>query len=116
MSYGNKSLQFYLCLVEILLKGERILGYGEEFCYFWFVMEFCEGGDLNQYVLFWRLDLVINKSFMLQFISVIVFLYKNYIVYRDLKLDNIFIIEWFGIFIFKVVDFGLSKVCVGLVF
>ncbi|KAM4034076.1 serine/threonine-protein kinase 35 isoform 1-T1 [Anomaloglossus baeobatrachus] len=114
MSHGNKSSQLYLRLVETSLKGERILGYTEEACYLWFVMEFCEGGDLNQYVLSRRPDPAINKSFMLQLTSAIAFLHKNQIVHRDLKPDNILITERSGFPVLKVADFGLSKVCAGL--
>ncbi|XP_071067709.1 serine/threonine-protein kinase 35 isoform X2 [Dasypus novemcinctus] len=114
MSHGNKTSQLYLRLVETSLKGERILGYAEEPCYLWFVMEFCEGGDLNQYVLSRRPDPATNKSFMLQLTSAIAFLHKNHIVHRDLKPDNILITERSGTPILKVADFGLSKVCAGL--
>ncbi|KAM4830379.1 serine/threonine-protein kinase 35 [Urocitellus parryii] len=114
MSHGNKSSQLYLRLVETSLKGERILGCAEEPCYLWFVMEFCEGGDLNQYVLSRRPDPATNKSFMLQLTSAIAFLHKNHIVHRDLKPDNILITERSGTPILKVADFGLSKVCAGL--
>ncbi|CAN2389920.1 kinase 35, partial [Pristimantis euphronides] len=114
MSHGNKSSQLYLRLVETSLKGERILGYNEEACYLWFVMEFCEGGDLNQYVLSRRPDPATNKSFMLQLTSAIAFLHKNQIVHRDLKPDNILITERSGFPVLKVADFGLSKVCAGL--
>lgn len=114
MSHGNKSSQLYLRLVETSLKGERILGYTGEACYLWFVMEFCEGGDLNQYVLSRRPDPATNKSFMLQLTSAIAFLHKNQIVHRDLKPDNILITERSGSPVLKVADFGLSKVCAGL--
>ncbi|KAL1786184.1 serine serine/threonine-protein kinase 35 [Sigmodon hispidus] len=114
MSHGNKNSQLYLRLVETSLKGERILGYAEEPCYLWFVMEYCEGGDLNQYVLSRRPDPATNKSFMLQLTSAIAFLHKNHIVHRDLKPDNILITERSGTPILKVADFGLSKVCAGL--
>ncbi|XP_020390063.1 serine/threonine-protein kinase 35 [Stegostoma tigrinum] len=111
MSHGNKRSEFYLRLVETSLKGERILGAGEP-CYLWFVMEFCNGGDLNQYVLSRRPDSAVNTSFMLQLTSAIAFLHKNHIVHRDLKPDNILISEKSGVPILKVADFGLSKVCV----
>ncbi|XP_063315566.1 serine/threonine-protein kinase 35 [Pelobates fuscus] len=114
MSHGNKNSQLYLRLVETSIKGERILGYSEEACYLWFVMEFCEGGDLNQYVLSRRPDPATNKSFMLQLTSAIAFLHKNQIVHRDLKPDNILITERSGSPVLKVADFGLSKVCAGL--
>ncbi|XP_018411904.1 PREDICTED: serine/threonine-protein kinase 35 [Nanorana parkeri] len=114
MSHGNKNSQLYLRLVEASLKGERLFGSPEEACYLWFVMEFCEGGDLNQYILSRRPDPATNKSFMLQLTSAIAFLHKNQIVHRDLKPDNILITELSGYPVLKVADFGLSKVCAGL--
>ncbi|XP_053309744.1 serine/threonine-protein kinase 35 [Spea bombifrons] len=114
MRHGNTASQLYLRLVETSIKGERILGYTEEACYLWFVMEFCEGGDLNQYILSRRPDPATNKSFMLQLTSAIAFLHKNQIVHRDLKPDNILITERSGSPVLKVADFGLSKVCAGL--
>ncbi|XP_037312833.2 serine/threonine-protein kinase 35 [Pungitius pungitius] len=114
MSHGNKRSKQYLRLVETSLKGERILGHPEEPCYLWFVMEFCEGGDLNQYVLSRRPDPETNRSFMRQLTSAVAFLHKNNIVHRDLKPDNILISQKSGSPILKVADFGLSKVCAGL--
>lgn len=114
MSHGNKRSRQYLRLVETSLKGERILGYPEEPCYLWFVMEFCEGGDLNQYILSRRPDPHTNRSFMRQLTSAVAFLHKNNIVHRDLKPDNILISQKSGSPVLKVADFGLSKVCAGL--
>ncbi|KAM3617536.1 uncharacterized protein V6R79_007688 [Siganus canaliculatus] len=114
MSHGNKTSKQYLRLVETSLKGERILGCPEEPCYLWFVMEFCEGGDLNQYILSRRPDPHTNRSFMRQLTSAVAFLHKNNIVHRDLKPDNILISQKSGSPIIKVADFGLSKVCAGI--
>ncbi|XP_068450870.1 serine/threonine-protein kinase 35-like [Clinocottus analis] len=114
MSHGNKRSKQYLRLVETSLKGERVLGPPEEPCYLWFIMEFCEGGDLNQFILSRRPDQQTNNSFMLQLTSAVAFLHKNNIVHRDLKPDNILISEKSGTPVLKVADFGLSKVCAGL--
>ncbi|XP_003963063.2 serine/threonine-protein kinase 35 [Takifugu rubripes] len=114
MSHGDKRSKQYLDLVEMSLKGERILGCPEKPCYLWFVMEFCEGGDLNQYILSRRPDPQTNRSFMCQMTSALAFLHKNNIVHRDLKPDNILISQKSGTPIVKVADFGLSKVCAGL--
>ncbi|XP_061758177.1 serine/threonine-protein kinase 35-like [Nerophis ophidion] len=115
MSHGNKTSKQYLRLVETSLKGERILGHPEEQpCYLWFVMEFCEGGDLNQYILSRRPDPQTNRSFMRQLTSAVAFLHRNKIVHRDLKPDNILISQKSGAPVVKVADFGLSKVCAGL--
>ncbi|XP_047459617.1 serine/threonine-protein kinase 35 [Mugil cephalus] len=114
MSHGNKRSKQYLRLVETSLKGERIFGNPEQPCYLWFVMEFCEGGDLNQYILSRRPDPQTNRSFMRQLTSAVAFLHKNNIVHRDLKPDNILISQKSGSPVLKVADFGLSKVCAGL--
>ncbi|XP_072239113.1 serine/threonine-protein kinase 35-like [Leuresthes tenuis] len=114
MSHGNKRSKQYLCLVETSLKGERVLSPPEEPCYLWFVMEFCEGGDLNQFILSRQPDPQTNSSFMLQLTSAVAFLHENNIVHRDLKPDNILISERSGTPVLKVADFGLSKVCAGL--
>lgn len=86
----------------------------QEPCYLWFVMEFCEGGDLNQFILSRRPNPHTNTSFMLQLSSAVAFLHQNNIVHRDLKPDNILISERSGAPVLKVADFGLSKVCAGL--
>uniref|UniRef100_A0A7N9ARE5 non-specific serine/threonine protein kinase n=1 Tax=Mastacembelus armatus TaxID=205130 RepID=A0A7N9ARE5_9TELE len=114
MSHGNKRSKQYLRLVETSLKGERVLSPPDEPCYLWFVMEFCEGGDLNQFILSRQPDQRTNNSFMLQLTSAVAFLHKNNIVHRDLKPDNILISERSGAPVLKVADFGLSKVCAGL--
>ncbi|KAK5871883.1 hypothetical protein PBY51_012624 [Eleginops maclovinus] len=114
MSHGNKRSKQYLRLVETSLKGERVPGPPEEPCYLWFVMEFCEGGDLNQFILSRRPNPQTNNSFMLQLTSAVAFLHENNIVHRDLKPDNILISERSGTPVLKVADFGLSKVCAGI--
>ncbi|XP_051568567.1 serine/threonine-protein kinase 35-like [Myxocyprinus asiaticus] len=114
MSHGNKRSKQYLRLVETSLKGERVLSCPDEPCYLWFVMEFCEGGDLNQFILSRRPDPHTNANFMMQLSSAVAFLHQNNIVHRDLKPDNILISECSGVPVLKVADFGLSKVCAGL--
>ncbi|XP_062871936.1 serine/threonine-protein kinase 35 [Trichomycterus rosablanca] len=114
MSHGNKRSKQYLRLVETSLKGERILNNPDEPCFLWFVMEFCEGGDLNQYILSRRPDPRINRSIMKQLTSAVAFLHMHNIVHRDLKPDNILISQKSGWPTIKVADFGLSKVCAGL--
>uniref|UniRef100_A0A672Y8M6 Serine/threonine kinase 35, like n=1 Tax=Sphaeramia orbicularis TaxID=375764 RepID=A0A672Y8M6_9TELE len=91
--HGNKRSRQYLRLVETSLK---------EPCYLWFVMEFCEGGDLNQFILSRRPNPRTNNSFMLQLTSAVAFLHENNIVHRDLKPDNILISERSGSAVLKV--------------
>ncbi|KAJ0068294.1 hypothetical protein NL108_004678 [Boleophthalmus pectinirostris] len=113
MSHGNKRSKQYLRLVETSLKGERVLSCPDEPCYLWFVMEFCEGGDLNHFILSRRPDPHTNNRFMVQLTSAVAFLHQNNIVHRDLKPDNILISHKSGSPVLKVADFGLSKVCAG---
>lgn len=94
--------------------GECVLNPLEEPCYLWFVMEFCEGGDLNQFILSRRPSSQTNNSFMLQLTNAVAFLHDSNIMHRDLKPDNILISERSGAPVLKVADFGLSKVCAGL--
>lgn len=116
-SYSEYSVLQYCITVSdwcVPIAGERVLCPPEEPCYLWFVMEFCEGGDLNQFILSRRPDSQTNNSFMLQLTSAVAFLHENHIVHRDLKPDNILISEKSGTPVLKVADFGLSKVCAGL--
>lgn len=108
--YFHLCICFFLCV----LLGERVLSCPDEPCFLWFVMEFCEGGDLNQFILSRRPNPRTNASFMMQLSSAVAFLHENNIVHRDLKPDNILISERSGTPVLKVADFGLSKVCAGL--
>eukprot|EP00063_Salmo_salar_P012889 XP_013987724.1 PREDICTED: serine/threonine-protein kinase 35-like [Salmo salar] len=96
------------------IAGERVLNHPEKPCYLWFIMEFCEGVDLNQFILSRRPDLRTNNSFMLQLTSAVAFLHENNIVHPDFKPDIILISEKAGTPVLKVADFGLSKLCAGL--
>ncbi|XP_072307698.1 serine/threonine-protein kinase 35-like [Eucyclogobius newberryi] len=113
MSHGNTRSEQYLRLVETSLKGERVLSCPDEPCYLWFVMEFCEGGDLNHFILSRCPDPQTNTRLMLQLTNAVAFLHRNNIVHRDLKPDNILISHKSGSPVLKVADFGLSKVCAG---
>ncbi|XP_059810729.1 serine/threonine-protein kinase pdik1l isoform X1 [Hypanus sabinus] len=117
MTHGSSS-SHYLKLVETSLKGELSFDSRSSY-YLWLVMDFCDGGDMNEYLLSRKPNRRTNVSFMLQLSSALAFLHKNQIVHRDLKPDNILITETKseaegGGPILKVADFGLSKVCSGL--
>lgn len=102
-------------LVETSLKGEIAFDPKSAY-YLWFVMDFCDGGDMNEYLLSRKPSRRTNTSFMLQLSSALAFLHKNQIIHRDLKPDNILISQGRAHAgdpepTLKVADFGLSKVC-----
>lgn len=57
----------------------------------WLVMEYCEGGDLNNYILSQPPDTERNHSVIEQLSSAMAFLHGLGIVHRDLKPDNVLV-------------------------
>ncbi|NXF83818.1 STK35 kinase, partial [Sclerurus mexicanus] len=113
LGQGCRSSSSHLLLVETCLKGRRCMD-PRSACFLWFVMEFCDGGDMNEFLLSRGPDARLNGSFMRQLSSAVAFLHRNHIVHRDLKSDNILVSRRpHGSPVVKVADFGLSKVCQG---
>nr|CAB3264754.1 probable serine/threonine-protein kinase DDB_G0278901 [Phallusia mammillata] len=116
MKHGDVSSPSYLYLVEMSIKGESAMTRGRY--HLWFVMEYCDGGDMNDYLLSRVPIAKLNASFMSQLADGIAFLHRNSVVHRDLKPENILVrtssCESGGGSPFptlKIADFGLSKVC-----
>ncbi|CAH2221595.1 serine threonine- kinase PDIK1L [Pelobates cultripes] len=110
---GSYGVVYEALLVETSLKGEIAFDPRSTYC-LWFVMDFCDGGDMNEYILTRRPSRRTNTSFMLQLSSALAFLHKNQIIHRDLKPDNILVCksrDGIDEPTLKVADFGLSKVC-----
>lgn len=57
----------------------------------WLVMEYCEGGDLNQYLLSRPPDEQRNHNVVRQLSSAMAFLHSLGITHRDLKPDNVLV-------------------------
>lgn len=71
-----------------LRSGEkRILGYAEQPCYLWFVLQLCE--FLNQYITSWRLDPANQQKFHIIAQEHHCLPAQNHIRHRDLKPDSI---------------------------
>ncbi|XP_027896282.1 serine/threonine-protein kinase pdik1l [Xiphophorus couchianus] len=75
----------------------------------WLVMEYCDGGDLTQYLLSRAPDTDRNHSVVLQLCSAVAFLHALGITHRDLKPDNVLVCVTPKGPVIKVADFGLSK-------
>ncbi|KAM7368247.1 hypothetical protein PAMP_014487 [Pampus punctatissimus] len=75
----------------------------------WLVMEYCDGGDLNQYLLSRPPDAQRNHSVVRQLSSAVAFLHSLGITHRDLKPDNVLVSVTPKGPVVKVADFGLSK-------
>ncbi|NXA15246.1 STK35 kinase, partial [Sapayoa aenigma] len=105
---GSGKSSGHLLLVETCLKGRAD---PRSACFLWFVMEFCEGGNMSEFLLARGPDQRLNGSFMRQLSSAVAFLHRHHIVHRDLKSDNILVSQRRGSPV--VADFGLSKVCQG---
>ncbi|XP_037305095.2 serine/threonine-protein kinase pdik1l-B-like [Pungitius pungitius] len=79
----------------------------------WLVMEYCDGGDLNQYLLSRPPDGERNRSVVRQLCSAVAFLHGLGITHRDLKPDNVLVCVTQRGPVVKVADFGLSKMSGG---
>ncbi|XP_041831940.1 serine/threonine-protein kinase PDIK1L [Melanotaenia boesemani] len=81
----------------------------------WLVMEYCDGGDLNQYLLSRPPDTQRNYNVVQQLCSAVAFLHGLGITHRDLKPDNVLVCVTPKGPVVKVADFGLSKMSDGAV-
>lgn len=90
----------------------RLLDHLENENYIFIVMEYIEGGTLNQYIKKKNYNFNENQaaSIMLQIANGVKYLHRYGIVHRDLKPDNIMITEQNDLGIIKIMDFGLSKI------
>ncbi|XP_051880374.1 serine/threonine-protein kinase PDIK1L-like [Pristis pectinata] len=110
MNQARRESDTHLRLIETCLKGKCCLDPRSPHC-LWFVMEFCDGGDLNDYLLGRAPDCRLNLCFMQQLSAAVAFLHSSGIVHRDLKPDNVLVSSRPTGPVLKVADFGLSKKC-----
>lgn len=85
--------------------------------FLWFVMEFCDGGDLNTYLLKTHRPksqttrASLNAQFVLDLANGVRFLHDHNVVHRDLKPENVLVSLSTNRPCLKIADFGLSKLC-----
>ncbi|XP_038654742.1 serine/threonine-protein kinase PDIK1L-like [Scyliorhinus canicula] len=109
ISKKSTESESHLLLIETCLKGKCCFNLQSSH-FLWFVMEFCDGGDMNDYLLSRGPDCRLNRTFMQQLSAAVVFLHLNQIIHRDLKPDNVLITNTPRGAVLKVADFGLSKI------
>jgi len=75
----------------------------------WLVMEYCDGGDLNRYLLSRPPDCGRNRGVVRQLCSAVAFLHSLGITHRDLKPDNVLVCVTQGGPVVKVGGGGTSS-------
>ena len=74
------------------------------------VMEFCEGGDLQDYIIKNEPDLKERFSLMTDTARGVLYLHSQNIVHSDLKPENVLLTKTGQRYICKITDFGLSRI------
>jgi len=113
LRHGDEKSHNYRSLVECVLKGEfpsrHLMNYK-----LWFVVEFCNGGDLNAFVTKNINNHKFNAIITKQLVKGLQFLHQHDVVHRDLKPDNILVQvdphRKSTAPMIKIADFGLSRV------
>ena len=108
----EKYIRGELEVVEQKLRHKNIVLVYEHFTRqtVYIVMEFCELGDLNDYLVNKETTLTDRISFMFDMTRGVHYLHTQNIVHRDLKPENILLTDLAGDIVCKVTDFGISKV------
>ena len=99
-------------IIEQKLKHDNIVQFYEHFTQktIYIAMEFCELGDLNDYLVNNETTLTERISFMFDMTRGVHYLHTQNIVHRDLKPENILLTKQNGDIRCKVSDFGISKI------
>ena len=101
-----------LDIIEQKLKHQNIVEIFEHFSqnYIYIVMEFCEMGNLNDYMVQNETKVSKRISFMSDMALGVNYLHSQNIIHRDLKPENILLTDKSGQIVCKITDFGVSKI------
>ena len=104
-------------IVDQVLDHENIVKITEHFTtsnmgltFIYIVMEFCEGGDLNDYIIKNEPELKERFNLMTDMARGVLYLHSQNIVHRDLKPENVLLTNIGQRFICKITDFGISRI------
>ena len=104
-------------IVDQVLDHENIVIIQEHFktstmglTFIYIVMEFCEGGDLNDYIVKNEPELKERFNLMTDMARGVLYLHSHNIVHRDLKPENVLLTNTGQRYICKITDFGISRI------
>ena len=108
----ERYIQGELDIIKQKLKHENIVEIFEHFTqnYMYIVMEFCEMGNLNDYMVQNETKVSQRISFMSDMALGVNYLHSQNIIHRDLKPENILLTDKSGQIVCKITDFGVSKI------
>ena len=108
----EKYIRGELEVIEQKLKHDNIVEFYEHFTEksVYIAMEFCELGDLSDYLVKNETTVTERISFMFDMTRGVHYLHTQNIIHRDLKPENILLTKQNGDIRCKVSDFGISKI------
>ncbi|ESO93120.1 hypothetical protein LOTGIDRAFT_119815, partial [Lottia gigantea] len=95
------------------LSHDNVIKYYDDFNFYnavWIVMEYCNGGDLNLFMLNSSSSYGILFNFIQQICRGVDYLHSQQVIHRDIKPDNIMICNGPCGWTLKLADFGLARV------
>ena len=108
----ERYIQGELDIINQKLKHQNIVEIFEQFSqnYIYIVMELCEMGNLNDYMVQNETKVSQRISFMSDMALGVNYLHSQNIIHRDLKPENILLTDKSGQIVCKITDFGVSKI------
>ena len=108
----ERYIQGELDIIKQKLKHQNVVYIFEHFTqnYMYIVMEYCEMGNLNDYMVQNDTELCQRISFMCDMALGVNYLHSQNIIHRDLKPENILLTDKSGQIVCKITDFGVSKI------
>ena len=101
-------------LVDFVVANENLVSVIEYFFApekprVYLVMEYCDGGNLNNHIIQTDPDLPTQMSYMLQIAKAVGHLHYNNVIHRDIKPENILLVKEGGRYKCKLGDFSVSR-------
>jgi len=90
----------------------RMYDFFETSTHYYIIIELCEGGDLYDYLSMREFRIPENRALELvkQLAGALFYLHNYNIIHRDLKLENVMMLDKTDAAVPKIVDFGLATI------